>query len=147
MPGGPASPVQLVAPAIAYHQSNSKGVTGTRPCERLNAPTNTLNIHTHTHTHTHTRGPNTQRNRAKQVHMHSNTHPHIHALSWASLLVTALVEKKRGREGWWEKKKREETGQTTQVHRCNWSHCKAQASIALVCNEQHNTENEVKSNK
>ena len=82
MPGGPASPVQLVAPAIAYHQSNSRGVTGTGPCERL-SPRTPLNIHTHTHT---------QGKTDKQVGVHT------HAQSWASLRVTALVQEEKRKE-------------------------------------------------
>jgi len=52
-------------------------VTGTGPCERPHPPT--PNTHTHTHTHTHTQRC-------------------THRQSWASLLVTALMEKKKERK-------------------------------------------------
>lgn len=41
-----------------------------------------------------------------------------------------------------EKETRQETEQTTQVHHCNWSHCKEQVSVVSSCSEKQNMENE-----
>lgn len=41
-----------------------------------------------------------------------------------------------------EREGEEDKRQATQVHHCNWSHCKEQASVALWYNEKQKTENE-----
>ena len=100
----------------------------------MKGPSNTLNIHTLT------QGPNTQRNR--QASRRTQTHAHTYTQSWASLLVTALIEKKERKRGMVgvRNERGEEAGQTTQVHCCNWSHCKA--SIAWCSNEKQNRDAE-----
>lgn len=45
-----------------------------------------------------------------------------------------------------ERERREETGPTTQVHHCNWSHCKEQAPTTLCCSKRQNIKNEIKLN-